>query len=370
MTTGAFFNPILAGGTSSSMNVDFIASTQSTEIGVGITFSNLSSPTPIFNYWTFGDGSFSTASNPNKTYLGGGSYSVALRAVDNASGGIEEKTNYIQIKNVYLLDLVPNAKCAYSVRKLRENYTGNCMRIIRSSDGASLNVGFVNDFLDTASISSFVGGGNAWVTDWYDQSGNNFTASQVGSPFGSGPRIVTGGTLQTSGGFAAPFWINAENMYLQNGLTMSQPITTFTVTNLSASTGINASIIYDEIQLSTNRAILIHSGTTETPNNTLRFGSTTLLTIETSTTGRRLTTVLHNAASSLARTQGVQRVSGNSNTGGFNGLRLGSLRGSPTPIDGNYAFSGWITEMIFYEANMSASFSVVEQNMNTYYSIY
>jgi PKD repeat protein len=97
MSSGAFFNPILTSGTASSMSVDFVASTQSTETGIGITFSNLSSPTPVFNYWTFGDGSFSTASNPNKSYISQGTYSVILRAVDNVSGGIEEKTDYIFI---------------------------------------------------------------------------------------------------------------------------------------------------------------------------------------------------------------------------------------------------------------------------------
>lgn len=95
MSSGAFFNPILTSGTSSSMFVDFVASTQSTGVGIGITFSNLSDPTPTFNYWTFGDGSFSTASNPNKTYNFGGTFSITLRAVDDVSGGIEEKINYI-----------------------------------------------------------------------------------------------------------------------------------------------------------------------------------------------------------------------------------------------------------------------------------
>jgi len=94
---GGFFNPILQGGTAASMDVDFVASTQSTDGGVGITFSNLSDPTPVFNFWDFGDGSFSTASTPNKIYFLQGTYSVTLNAVDLVSGGIETKINYINI---------------------------------------------------------------------------------------------------------------------------------------------------------------------------------------------------------------------------------------------------------------------------------
>jgi PKD repeat protein len=108
---GGFFNPILQGGTAASMDVDFVASTQSTDTGVGITFSNLSDPTPVFNFWEFSDGSFSTASSPQKSFTTPGTYSITLNAVDAVSGGIETKIDYISILGcnsplVSLTDLV------------------------------------------------------------------------------------------------------------------------------------------------------------------------------------------------------------------------------------------------------------------------
>ena len=43
---------------------------------------------------------------------------------------------------VGLLDLYPSAAAAYSVRKLRAAYTGNAIRVRRSSDNTEQNIGF------------------------------------------------------------------------------------------------------------------------------------------------------------------------------------------------------------------------------------
>lgn len=72
-----------------------------------------------------------------------------------------------------LLDTYPGAAAAYSLRKLRTAYTGNCIRVRRSSDNAEQDFGFVNNVLDTASLLTFVGANSGFVTTWYDQSGNN-----------------------------------------------------------------------------------------------------------------------------------------------------------------------------------------------------
>jgi hypothetical protein len=80
---------------------------------------------------------------------------------------------------VGLLDLYPNAIVAYSLRKLRNAYTGDAIRVRRSSDNTELNIGFVNNELDTVSVSSFCSGTNGFVTTWYDQSGNGNNLTQA-----------------------------------------------------------------------------------------------------------------------------------------------------------------------------------------------
>jgi len=171
---GGFTNPILQGGTAVSMNVDFSASTQSTDAGATISFTNLSTTTPLFNFWDFGDGSFSTASAPDKIYNTSGTFSVTLNACDNISGGIETKNDYIFIEKVYLLDL-ESAAVAYSVRKLKSDYTGPCIKI-RNSLNNEQDIYFVDDYVDINSINTFrnLGTGFASVSVIYDQSGNGF----------------------------------------------------------------------------------------------------------------------------------------------------------------------------------------------------
>jgi len=94
-----------------------------------------------------------------------------------------------------LLDLYPGAAAAYSLRKLRTLYTGNAIRVRRSSDNAEQNIGFVGDVLDTSALLSFCGSGSGFVTTFYDQSGNG--KNNVQSSAVSQPRIVLSGVLET-----------------------------------------------------------------------------------------------------------------------------------------------------------------------------
>ena len=72
-----------------------------------------------------------------------------------------------------LLDVYPNAAFAYSVRKLRSDYTGDCMRIYKQTGGTFQNFGFDADgYLDVTAIETYLGSSNGWVDIWYDQSGN------------------------------------------------------------------------------------------------------------------------------------------------------------------------------------------------------
>ena len=110
---------------------------------------------------------------------------LANYGVVSSSGGV----------NPMLLDVYNGASSAYSLQKLRTLYTGYAIRVRRSSDNTSQDIGFLNGNLDTTSISSFVGANDGFVSIWYDQSGNAYNFEQ--STLDYQPKIVNAGSLLT-----------------------------------------------------------------------------------------------------------------------------------------------------------------------------
>lgn len=94
--------------------------------------------------------------------------------------------------------ILPTA--AYSLRKLRSAYAGSAINVRRSSDNATTNIGFDNlGNLDVQTLLTWTGSGNsAYITKWYDQSGNGRDASQATA--GNQPILVNAGSLYSSHG--------------------------------------------------------------------------------------------------------------------------------------------------------------------------
>ena len=93
----------------------------------------------------------------------------------------------------YLLDTYGSAVVGYSLRKIESTYSGNIIRVRRSSDNFEQDVGLSGDLLDTTSLLSFIGANDGYVVSWYDQSGNTRTVTQgTGS---NQPKIVSSGSL-------------------------------------------------------------------------------------------------------------------------------------------------------------------------------
>lgn len=102
--------------------------------------------------------------------------------------------------NTYYLDSYGTPVVWYELVKRFSAYSGACIRVRRSSDNAEQDINFVDDLLDTASLLSFVGAGNGFVTTFYTQVGSknltNATATQQ-------PQIVSSGSLITRNGFVS-----------------------------------------------------------------------------------------------------------------------------------------------------------------------
>jgi len=109
-----------------------------------------------------------------------------------------------------LLDTYSGAAVGYSLRRLRTAYSGNCVKVRRASDSTELDIGFVNNVLDTASLATFCSGTDGFVSVWYDQSVNGKDIANASAV--QQPQIVASGSIIAKGG--KPAIKNIGNGYL------------------------------------------------------------------------------------------------------------------------------------------------------------
>ncbi len=102
-------------------------------------------------------------------------------------------------KNCQILDSDSLPTSIYSFRQLNScRYSGNCVTVRRQSDSATSTFAFINGFVDTAGIKSFIGSSDAYVKYFYDQTGHGDTMTQT--IIASQPKIATAGALLYKGG--------------------------------------------------------------------------------------------------------------------------------------------------------------------------
>jgi len=83
--------------------------------------------------------------------------------------------------NEPVLDFYTGAKVAFSLRKIRTAYSGNCIRVRRSSDDAELDIGFTGKLMDADALLSFIGANNGYRVNLY-QKGEDWIDIEKGQP--------------------------------------------------------------------------------------------------------------------------------------------------------------------------------------------
>ena len=103
---------------------------------------------------------------------------------------------------------------AYSTRRLRSAYAGPLLRVRRSTDNATQDIGTtIAGGLDVTALTSFCGSASCLVTTWYDQSGNGRNASQATASLQ--PRLVNAGSLEAENGLPSPYFTGAAGATLK-----------------------------------------------------------------------------------------------------------------------------------------------------------
>jgi hypothetical protein len=122
-----------------------------------------------------------------------GNYTVILIDTNFADCSVESDAATVSI--LYPLAILDVCGAYSTARRLRSDYAGDAFRVRRSSDNTDLDIGFVGDEVDTASLLTFAGAGDASIIIWYDQStcGHNMTVIDSDHR----PKIVVAGALQS-----------------------------------------------------------------------------------------------------------------------------------------------------------------------------
>ena len=128
----------------------------------------------------------------------------------------------------YLLDTYGSAVVAYSLRKIESTYSGNVIRVRRSSDDAEQDIGLSGDSLDTSALTTFVGANDGFVVSWYDQSGNARTITQ--STATNQPKIVSSGSVITATNGLPALLSDGNDAMLNTGFT--SPTYDFTISTV------------------------------------------------------------------------------------------------------------------------------------------
>lgn len=270
-----------------------------------------------------------------------------------------------------LLDDYPNSAAAYSLRKLRNAYTGAAIKVRRSSDNTEQDIGFVDNELDTISLLSFAGSDDVFVHTWYDQSLTGANTVTQGSASNQ-PKIVNSGVVELKNGKPT---INKDGLLKGfNGSALSL-YNSYGFSNFSVATNNEVSVggilistanvntegfnIFSDTRTPQERHIIIQQPPNPTGIADLSkqyfAGNQVLL-------------------SSFCDLSGNLSAFDNSNVGGTDNIPSiiftnEAFNVGYSPL-GSQNFNGSFQEVIIYPSDQSANRVAIETNINDYYTIY
>lgn len=260
----------------------------------------------------------------------------------------------------YLSDDYPPS-AYFSLRKTSSTAT-NAIRVRRSSDNSEQDIGFSGDDLDTASLESFCSATDGYIVTWYDQSGNanNLTQSTAANQ----PQIVSSGTTLTDPN-------NGLSGALCNGSSHSM---TFTSADNTAST-MTAVGVYNRASSAINSQILNTGGgglnvriigwKTDNNNQFRLDSSPSFIIIDaTNTATGNFIDFLSYTSPTVSYWKNNVSKAGGSYTFAASDPIAGAFR------SGGLYHNGYVQEFGYWLTDEVSNRTEIQDNINTYYSIY
>lgn len=316
-----------------------------------------------------------------------------VRFADNQISSVYLGDNLVWSSYNYILDVYSTGvHHAYSLRKLRSNYAGFCLRVRRttttptvttttvdlsfdSNNTISLNsaITYVSGTATTATnlgqfCASIVNGysnldgvntnQNIFVVTWFDQSGNG--KNPTNATAGQQPRLVNAGNLETSGGKVAVRFTRASS----NNLTIAD--TTANINNMSSYwVGAFVTTVINQVGYSLASVNRFYFPYMAGANTFAAYNtSTTAIQLDANSTNRKLYELI---APSPSNSSVVQAWSNGTAKTTFAIVNASTANIQIGTVTTNY-FDGHIQEIIGWQSNTNRLEK--ETNINSYWTIY
>jgi len=267
-------------------------------------------------------------------------------------------------QNTPLLDTYSGAAAAYSLRKLSSSYSGSAIRVRRASDNAESDIGFnVFGELSTVELAAFCGSSDGFVKTWYSQVGTGVDATQTTAA--NQPKIYdsVAGVVTENGKPAVEY--NNDVLIAATSATITSESVMIVATQSATgrwnrivsqnATGTNDASSYIPCIRQDNTTNI--GGFDGSLRSTVSFTYDQQFLFEAYNTGSALTNYLDTVAGS-ASSYSLNETIGE--------LRLGNGRG----VGANEYLIGNLQEVIVYHSDQSSNRTNIEDNINTFYSIY
>ena len=248
----------------------------------------------------------------------------------------------------YLLDDYSGAAAAYSLRLLSSTYSGDAINVWNGTSYA--DIGFDGDELDTTALAAHCGSNDGFIRYWYDQSGNTNTATQGATA--NMPKIYDGATASvvTENGKPSLNWFS-DSVKLDLNVHGITDVSLFEVISTTDDKFIllqNQGVAFSYMaQDSSSASSLINFGTPNLYCNGVLVGATPTRN------------AVHD--SSAIGSQVIRSMVGAS-TSAWTLSRYSGFSSSE--------YIGKVQELIVYPSDESTNRTGIEDNINTFYSIY
>ena len=246
-----------------------------------------------------------------------------------------------------LLDTYSGAVAAYSLRKVRAAYTGNCIQVQRQSDDAVLDINFDNaGGINIVALENFCAGTNGRIRRWYDQSGQGNDLVQT-TEANQAPIVTSGSVIKDGDGHVYAECAAANYV---SPVSIAQPFTAFAVAKVLA----YGRLTFGNVLWSPNDT-----------NQRFIAGSTLTGTQNVNFDVQNLFVVKADGSDSEIRLNGAADATGTLATSGIDTSTEIFTQPDPAQSGARQAY-----EFIVFSSDQSANYTGIESNINTHYSIY